>query len=102
MSLFNEVEDISNDEKKEFAKFMNQLKDKVIQHTISDIGTEHDYDDEKVLSLFPLICNTPLIFDVFKIVIRNAYCGDSTQIEDLMDKLKMKSMKSAEENGFKW
>lgn len=102
MDLGNEVKGMSDDSKKEFRRFVNELKDDLVQDTINKIGTEYEVDDIVVLSMFPLICNTTLIFDLFKKIIKNSYCGDSTQIEEIIDELKVKSINNTDEKGLKW
>ena len=96
------MNNMSNVEKSEFRFFMNQMKDGIVSMVIDDIGSELEYDDESVLMQFVLITNTPLIFDLFKAVIKNGYCGDSTQIEKLIDDLKDKTEKMVEKKGMLW
>lgn len=101
--MFNDMmNNMSNDEKSEFRNFMNQLKEGMVSMVLDDIGSELKYDDEPVLMQFVLITNTPLIFDLFKAVIKNGYCGDSTQIEKLIDDLKDKTEKIVEKKGLPW
>ena len=91
----------SQDENK-FRNFLREMKDGFVRSGIDSIGSEFKGDDEQVLLLFILVCNTPLIFDLFKKVIVDKYCGDSHQIEEIIDELKNKTEIVADENNLKW
>lgn len=100
--MFSEImSNMSGSEKSEMRNFMNIMKEGIVSKVIDDIGDKFVYDSEEVLSVFVLTTNTPLIFDLFKVVIANAY-GDSGEIEEIIDDLKAKTEKMVEEEGLPW